>query len=90
MAARYRCADVHPALLYSRVGHAGAATGYLGVMTLFSFARDSIKSGSLVMHLEVADSGICRFIRVDYFDWKVLVQCKIGVDTGSRNGCGSR
>ncbi len=59
------------ALLYSTVGH-GGASGYIAVLTLFSFSPETIKPTALVLNLGVAALGTFQFWRAGYFSWKLF------------------
>jgi uncharacterized protein len=59
------------AFLYSSVGHAGAS-GYLAVMSLLSFAPESIKPISLVLNCVVAAIASYKFISLGYFDRRIF------------------
>src|SRR5437763_14924878 len=54
------------ALLYSSVGHAGAA-GYIATMTLFGIAPTVIRPTALVLNILVASIGTVQFWRAGYF-----------------------
>ncbi len=59
------------AFLYSSVGHAGAS-GYLAIMSLLSFAPESIKPLSLVLNCIVAAIASYKFISLGYFDKRIF------------------
>jgi len=59
------------AFLYSSVGHAGAS-GYIAVLTLFSFAPAEIKPIALVLNILVASIGSWQFWRAGHFSWKLF------------------
>ncbi len=59
------------AFLYSSVGHAGAS-GYIAVMTLFSFAPDVIKPTALILNILVACLSSWQFYRAEYFQWSLF------------------
>lgn len=59
------------AFLYSSVGHAGAS-GYIAVMTLFSFAPASIRPTSLVLNILVASITTFQFWRTGHFQWSLF------------------
>lgn len=59
------------AFLYSSVGHAGAS-GYLAIMSLLSFAPESIKPISLVLNCVVAAIASYKFISLGYFDKRIF------------------
>jgi uncharacterized protein len=57
------------ALLYSSVGHAGAS-GYIAVLTLFSFGPSVIKPTVLVLNILVAVIASYQFCRAGHFSWR--------------------
>lgn len=59
------------AFLYSSVGHAGAS-GYIAVMTLFSFPSASIRPTSLMLNILVASIAACQFWRAGHFQWSLF------------------
>lgn len=59
------------AVLYSTVGHAGAS-GYLAAMALFGLAPAVMKPTALTLNIIVAIVGTIRFIRADFFSWRVF------------------
>jgi uncharacterized membrane protein YfcA len=56
------------ALLYSSVGHAGAS-GYIAVLTLFSFGPSVIKPTVLLLNILVASIATYQFWRAGHFSW---------------------
>jgi uncharacterized membrane protein YfcA len=59
------------AVLYSSVGHAGAS-GYIAVLTLFSFGPGVIKPTVLVLNILVATIATCQFWRAGHFSWRLF------------------
>ena len=57
------------ALLYSSVGHAGAS-GYIAVLTLFSFSPGVIKPTVLLLNILVAAISTYQFWRAGHFSWQ--------------------
>jgi uncharacterized protein len=54
------------AFLYASVGH-GGASGYIALMTLFSFSPEVIRPAALVMNVFVSGLSFYHFYRADYF-----------------------
>lgn len=54
------------AFLYASVGH-GGASGYIALMTLFSFSPEVIRPVALVMNVFVSGLSFFHFYRADYF-----------------------
>ena len=65
------------ALLYAAVGH-GGASGYLALMSLFSFAPDEMRPTVLVLNLIVAGISFIHFARLGLFKWKTFAVFAIG------------
>jgi uncharacterized membrane protein YfcA len=59
------------ALLYSSVGHAGAS-GYIAVLTLFSFGPSVIKPTVLLLNILVASIATYQFWRAGHFSWRLF------------------
>ena len=59
------------ALLYSSVGHAGAS-GYIAVLTLFSFEPSVIKPTVLLLNILVASIATYQFWRAGHFSWRLF------------------
>jgi len=59
------------ALLYSSVGHAGAS-GYIAVLTLFSFGQNTIKPTVLLLNILVASITTFQFWRAGHFSWRLF------------------
>jgi len=59
------------ALLYSSVGHAGAS-GYIAVLTLFSFGPTVIKPTVLLLNILVASIATFQFWRAGHFSWRLF------------------
>jgi uncharacterized membrane protein YfcA len=59
------------AVLYSSVGHAGAS-GYIAVLTLFSFGPGVIKPTVLVLNILVATIATFQFWRAGHFSWRLF------------------
>lgn len=58
------------ALVYSSVGH-GGASGYLAVLTLFSFPHEQMAASALVLNLLVASTAWRSFSRAGHFSWRL-------------------
>jgi uncharacterized protein len=59
------------ALLYSCVGHAGAS-GYIAVLTLFSFGASVIRPTVLLLNILVASIATYQFWRAGHFSWRIF------------------
>ena len=59
------------AFLYAAVGH-GGASGYLGLMALFSFPIGLMKPTALLLNLFVAAVSFIQFRRQGFFKWKLF------------------
>ena len=59
------------AVLYSSVGHAGAS-GYIAVLTLFSFGPRVIKPTVLLLNILVAIIATYQFCRAGHFSWRLF------------------
>lgn len=59
------------AFLYSSVGHAGAS-GYIAILTLFSFSPSEIKPIALALNIIVASIGSWQFWRSGHFTWQLF------------------
>src|SRR6476620_12141689 len=59
------------AVLYSSVGHAGAS-GYIAVLTLFSFGPTVIKPTVLLLNILVAIIATYQFCRAGHFSWRLF------------------
>ncbi len=59
------------AVLYATVGH-GGASGYIAVMTLFSFAPDVIRPLALVLNIGVSFIAFVHYFRSGNFKWKLF------------------
>ena len=59
------------AFLYSAVGH-GGASGYLALMSIFSFAADDVKTIALTLNLFVAGIAFYQYYRAHHFDKKLF------------------
>lgn len=59
------------AFLYSSVGH-GGASGYIAIMTLFSFAPTTIKSSALLLNILVSAISFIQYYRANHFSWKLF------------------
>lgn len=60
------------AFLYSAVGH-GGASGYLALMSIFSFAADDVKTIALTLNLFVAGIAFIQYYRGGHFDKKLFI-----------------
>jgi uncharacterized protein len=59
------------AVLYSSVGHAGAS-GYIAVLTLFSFGPSVIRPTVLLLNILVAIIATYQFCRAGHFSWRLF------------------
>ena len=62
--------------LYASVGH-GGASGYIALMTLFSFSPDVIRPAALVMNVFVSGLSFYHFYREGYFRMALFVPLAI-------------
>ncbi len=60
------------AFLYAGVGH-GGASGYLALMSLFSFAPETMKPTALLLNLFVAGTSFCYYYRSGFFNGKLFL-----------------
>jgi hypothetical protein len=60
------------AILYSSIGH-GGASGYLAVMTIFSFDPQILRSSALVLNLFVSGIAFFQYYRKGFFKWKLFL-----------------
>lgn len=60
------------ALLYAAVGH-GGASGYLALMSLFSFAKEELRSTALLLNLVVAGVSFIQFYRAGHFKLRLFL-----------------
>lgn len=60
------------AVLYSSVGH-GGASGYLAVMTIFSFNIQILRSSALLLNLFVSGIAFFQYYRKGFFKWKIFL-----------------
>lgn len=60
------------ALLYSSVGH-GGASGYLAVMSLFSFAPAQMAPSALCLNILVAGTAFMAYWRAGHFSPRLLI-----------------
>jgi hypothetical protein len=58
------------AFLYSSVGH-GGASGYLAVLTFFTFAPNVMSSTALALNIIVASIALFAYMRAGHFSWKL-------------------
>lgn len=65
------------AILYSSVGH-GGASGYLAVLSLFSFPKDVAVPSALGLNILVASTAFLAFRKAGYFDWELIWPFLIG------------
>ena len=63
-------------LLYSTVGH-GGASGYLALMTFFSYPISSTKSIALSLNIIVSLIAFIQFYKGGYFDRKIFLSLAI-------------
>jgi uncharacterized membrane protein YfcA len=59
------------AMLYASVGH-GGASGYIAVLTLFSFTPDVIRPLVLLLNTGVSILAFQRYYRAGYFRWTLF------------------
>lgn len=59
------------AALYASVGH-GGASGYIAVLTLFSFSPEVIRPLALILNTGVSVLAFQRYYRGGYFNWKLF------------------
>ncbi|MBK7964139.1 MAG: sulfite exporter TauE/SafE family protein [Bacteroidetes bacterium] len=64
------------AFLYASVGH-GGASGYIALMTLFSFSPDVIRPAALVMNVFVSGLSFYHFHRTGYFRKELFIPLAI-------------
>jgi uncharacterized membrane protein YfcA len=60
------------AFMYSAVGH-GGASGYLALMTLFSFSPEIMKPTALLLNLFVAAISFYHYWRMGHFNKKLFI-----------------
>lgn len=60
------------AFFYASVGH-GGASGYLALMSLFSFAPDTMKPTALLLNLFVAGIASYHYYKAGYFNKKLFL-----------------
>lgn len=60
------------AFLYASIGH-GGASGYLGLMALFSMNPDLMRSSALILNLFVAGVAFISYYRGGYFKTRILL-----------------
>jgi len=58
------------AFLYSSVGH-GGASGYLAVLTFFTFAPNIMSTTALLLNILVASIALLSYTRAGHFSWKL-------------------
>jgi uncharacterized protein len=59
------------AFLYASVGH-GGASGYLAIMTLFSFAPETMRSSALILNMGVSLLAFIQYYHAGHFQWKLF------------------
>ncbi len=59
------------AFLYSSVGH-GGASGYLALMTFFSFAPETMRQTALLLNVFVSLTAFIQYYRSGYFKWSLF------------------
>jgi len=67
----YLCLPI-VAFLYAAVGH-GGASGYLALLSLFSFAAEDVKTIALTLNLFVAGLSFFHYYRAGHFDKKLFL-----------------
>lgn len=60
------------AFLYASVGH-GGASGYLALMTFFSFNIDMMKSSALLLNIIVSFIAFIQYYHAGHFKWKLFL-----------------
>lgn len=65
------------AALYASVGH-GGASGYLALMSLFSFAPEKLKPTALLLNLFVSGIAFIQFWKAGYHNWKLFLAFAVG------------
>ena len=58
------------ALTYSSVGH-GGASGYLALLSLYSFPPETMSASALVLNLLVAGTAFWAFWKCHHFSWSL-------------------
>lgn len=58
--------------LYSSVGH-GGASGYLALMSIFSFAPNTMRPTALLLNVFVSLIAFIQYYRSGYFQWKLFL-----------------
>ncbi len=59
------------AFMYASVGH-GGASGYIALMSLFSFAPEFIRPAALMLNIMVSLLAFLQFSRAGHFSWKLF------------------
>ncbi|QXE91424.1 sulfite exporter TauE/SafE family protein [Geomonas subterranea] len=59
------------AILYSSVGH-GGASGYIGVLALFSIMPEAFKPTALILNIMVAAIATYSFAQAGHFSWRLF------------------
>lgn len=65
------------AVLYSSVGH-GGASGYLAVLSLLSFPRQTAVPSALILNVLVSCTAFVAFKRAGHFQWKLALPFILG------------
>jgi len=65
------------AFLYSSVGH-GGASGYLGLLAIFGFAPNEMRSSALILNILVAGIAFLNYYRIGIFNFRKLIPFIIG------------
>lgn len=65
------------AFLYSTVGH-GGASGYLGLMAIFSFPSVMMKQTALLLNLFVAGIAFYQYFKAGYFNKHLFLSFALG------------
>ncbi len=60
------------AFLYASVGH-GGASGYLALMTFFSFSPDTMKPAALIINIAVSLIAFIQYYRNGHFRWSLFL-----------------
>ena len=60
------------AILYASVGH-GGASGYIALMTLFSFAPEQIRTKALILNVVVSSIAFIQYVREEKINWQLAI-----------------
>ena len=59
------------AFLYASVGH-GGASGYLALMTFFSFAPENMRTSALILNILVSCISFLHYFQAGHFKWTLF------------------